>query len=360
MPTWRACSASRPRTSRRWRRSEALRSRCRRRRRCWHGSIRRRSSAPSSTSWPTPLSSRRRADASALCWTPLRTASPSRSATAALACRRRCATPSLSRSGKATATQHAHLAGPAWAWASSSSLPRCVAVPAEATTEQALALVVEDNAEMRHFIVQTLAATYRTVTAVDGQDGLEKALTLRPDVILSDMMMPRMSGEHFVRAVRAQPDLDGVPIIILTARSDEELRARLLSEGAQDYLVKPFATAELRARVGNLITMKRTRDVLQQDLAGQRRGLEDLAREVTARRQEVETANRAKDEFLSHAAHELKTPLAALLGHLELAERYVRRALAHETMDAATVAGTLARVQRFHQRADVPNSRASY
>ena len=226
------------------------------------------------------------------------------------------------------------------------------AVPAEAATEQALALVVEDNAEMSHFIVQTLAAAYRTVTAVDGQDGLEKALTLRPDVILSDMMMPRMSGEHFVRAVRAQPDLDGVPIIILTARSDEELRARLLSEGAQDYLVKPFATAELRARVGNLITMKRTRDVLQQDLAGQRRGLEDLAREVTARRQEAETANRAKDEFLSHAAHELKTPLAALLGHLELAERYVRRALAPQTMDAATVAGTLARVQRFHQRAD--------
>ena len=226
------------------------------------------------------------------------------------------------------------------------------AVPAEAATEQALALVVEDNAEMSHFIVQTLAATYRTVTAVDGQDGLEKALTLRPDVILTDMMMPRMSGDHFVRAVRAQPDLDGVPIIILTARSDEELRARLLSEGAQDYLVKPFATAELRARVGNLITMKRTRDVLQQDLAGQRRDLEDLARELTARRQEADTANRAKDEFLSHAAHELKTPLAALLGHLELAERYVRRALAHETMDAATVAGTLARVQRFHQRAD--------
>src|SRR5437868_6599731 len=157
------------------------------------------------------------------------------------------------------------------------------AVPAEAATEQALALVVEDNAEMRHFIVQTLATTYRTVTAMDGQDGLEKALTLRPDVILTDMLMPRMSGDHFVRAVRAQPDLDGVPIIILTARSDEELRARLLSDGAQDYLVKPFATAELRARVGNLITMKLTRDVLQQDLAGQRRGLEDLAQEVTAR-----------------------------------------------------------------------------
>ena len=85
--------------------------------------------------------------------------------------------------------------------------------------------------------------------AVDGQDGLEKALTLRPDVILSDMMMPRMSGDHFVRAVRAQPDLDGVPIIILTARSDEELPARLLSDTWAPSVVisSPTSAACVRA-----------------------------------------------------------------------------------------------------------------
>jgi signal transduction histidine kinase len=200
--------------------------------------------------------------------------------------------------------------------------------------------------------VETLAPTYRTATARDGREGLETALALHPDLIISDIMMPGMSGEQLVHAVRAHPDLDGVPIVVLTAKADDELRVHLLGAGAQDYLVKPFAAAELRARVSNLITAKRARDVLQQDLRSHVLDLEDLAHQVTARKSEAEAANRAKDQFLSHAAHELKTPLTALLGSLELAERRVQDVVADPGSDTAAVATTLTAIQGLLRRAD--------
>jgi signal transduction histidine kinase len=221
-----------------------------------------------------------------------------------------------------------------------------------AETGSALVLVVEDNPDMRRFIVETLVPTYRTATARDGREGLETALTLRPDLIISDLMMPGMSGEQLVHAVRAHPDLDGVPIVVLTAKADDELRVHLLGAGAQDYLVKPFAAAELRARVSNLTTAKRARDVLQHEIASHVLDLEELAHQVTARKNEAEAANRAKDEFLSHAAHELKTPLTALLGNLQLAELRLQAVMSGTEGATAELATTLAAVQDFHRRAD--------
>jgi signal transduction histidine kinase len=225
-------------------------------------------------------------------------------------------------------------------------------VAATGETGSALVLVVEDNPDMSRFIVETLAPTYRTATARDGREGLETALALRPDLIISDMMMPGMSGEQLVPAIRKHPDLDGVPIVVLTAKADDELRVHLLGSGVQDYLVKPFAAAELRARVSNLITAKRARDVLQQELASHVLDLEELACQVTARKNEAEAANRAKDEFLSHAAHELKTPLTALLGNLQLAEFRLQHILSGTEGATAEVATTLAAVQDFHRRAE--------
>lgn len=125
-------------------------------------------------------------------------------------------------------------------------------------------LVVEDNLDMNNFLVSSLNGRYRVTSALDGQQGLEKALEETPDLILSDIMMPRMSGDRMVEKLRQHPELEDVPIIILSAKADDELRLRLLRQGVQEYLNKPFSVDELLARVGGLLAdWGRSRSKLQ-------------------------------------------------------------------------------------------------
>src|SRR5262249_38715046 len=174
------------------------------------------------------------------------------------------------------------------------------------TGHQRVLIVNEDNPDMNRFLVDCLAPDYQLATAFDGRQGIEKALERRPDLILTDVMMP-MGGDELVRELRGHPELERIPIIVLTAEADDELRIKLLREGAQDFLTKPVTSEELRARVANFVTLKRTRDVLEHALSRQGRDLETLADELA-------TANRAKDEFLAILSHELRTPLTPIVG----------------------------------------------
>ncbi|QRK08849.1 PAS domain S-box protein [Archangium violaceum] len=124
-------------------------------------------------------------------------------------------------------------------------------------------LVVEDNPELNRFLVETLRDEYRVTTAFDGMEGLEKATTLAPDLILTDIMMPRMSGDALVAALRELPALAQVPIIVLSAKADDALRLKLLNGGAQDYVVKPFSAEDVLARVKNLVSLKLARGALE-------------------------------------------------------------------------------------------------
>ena len=137
------------------------------------------------------------------------------------------------------------------------------ALPVGAMVTGPRVLVVEDNVEMNRYVCEALGGRFRVEAAFDGREGFDKVVALRPDLLVTDVMMPDWSGEQLLKAVRARPEFDAMPVLVLTARADDELRVRLLSEGAQDYVMKPFAAAELIARAHNLVAARRAEEALQ-------------------------------------------------------------------------------------------------
>ena len=126
-----------------------------------------------------------------------------------------------------------------------------------------LVLVVEDHPDMNRLVRECLAADFLVEAAFDGDDGLARARALRPDLIVTDVMMPGLGGDELVLAVRGDPDLQAVPIIVLSARADDALRVRLLRDGADDYVYKPFSAEELRARAGALVRARMVEERLE-------------------------------------------------------------------------------------------------
>ncbi|MBE2208585.1 MAG: response regulator [Saprospiraceae bacterium] len=109
---------------------------------------------------------------------------------------------------------------------------------------------------MRVFIRDILADKFRVIEAADGQEGLEKALEHIPDLIVSDVMMPRMDGLELCDALKNDERSSHIPIVLLTAKADLDSRIAGLRRGADDYLAKPFHREELLLRAGNLLLQR--------------------------------------------------------------------------------------------------------
>ncbi len=121
-------------------------------------------------------------------------------------------------------------------------------------------LLADDNADLRAYIARLLSERGYDVDAVgDGDAALQAARASRPDLLLTDVMMPGLDGAGLLRAVRDDPALRDLPVIMLSARAGEEAELEGIGSGADDYLTKPFSARELLARVGANISMARMR-----------------------------------------------------------------------------------------------------
>ncbi|MBA4056845.1 MAG: hypothetical protein C0490_19180, partial [Marivirga sp.] len=133
--------------------------------------------------------------------------------------------------------------------------------------ELPLILVAEDNNDMRSFIRQTLQANFRIVEAEDGMQAWEKTQESIPDLVITDVMMPRMDGTAFCDKLKGTLITSHIPVVMLTAKAGQQSKLDGLQRGADDYLVKPFDVLELKVRVFNLIEQrKKLRELYRQEI----------------------------------------------------------------------------------------------
>jgi signal transduction histidine kinase/ligand-binding sensor domain-containing protein/DNA-binding response OmpR family regulator len=155
------------------------------------------------------------------------------------------------------------------------------------TGKKPFILIIDDNSDVRRFIRSHLDQDYHILEAADGAEGLQKAIEKMPDLIISDVMMPKMDGIELCRQVKTDERTSHIPVILLTARASGESKVEGLETGADDYITKPFDARELLVRVKNLIE--------------QRRKLrERFRREMSLQPREV-TVNSMDEQFLQRA-----------------------------------------------------------
>jgi signal transduction histidine kinase len=175
-------------------------------------------------------------------------------------------------------------------------------------------LVCEDNPDMRRLLAELLAREFRVRLAANGREGLERARAAAPSVVVTDVMMPEMSGTELCRALKGDPATAGIPVVLVTSKAEREMKIQGLELGADDYVTKPFHPRELLARVRALARLRRLQEeaevrsqLLERANAELARALDEL-REAGVRLVQSERLA-AVGELAAGIAHEANNPI---------------------------------------------------
>ncbi|HTA16555.1 MAG TPA: ATP-binding protein, partial [bacterium] len=195
------------------------------------------------------------------------------------------------------------------------AVPQAGAVPAAAPEDDERnllpkVLMAEDNVELTAYVSGLLSSIARVRAVADGQEALREARAWKPDLVLSDVMMPGMDGIALTRALKTDRATAAIPVVLLTALTEQSALLRGWEAGADDYLFKPFHPRELQARVRTLLAM----------VAWRRRS------EAQLQRQEM------LDQFTRIASHDLKAPLRRMASYAGLLLHSSKDILGEESM----------------------------
>jgi len=223
--------------------------------------------------------------------------------------------------------------------------------PPAAETSSATVLVVDDTADMRALIADILRDDYRVLTARDGAEGLEVALRVAPDLIISDVMMPRMDGHEFCRQIKENPSTLQIPFVLVTAKADPAMKIDSLNRGADDYLTKPFDERELKARVRSLLKVRR----LNQDLDKRNRELESAYENLTAVQSQLIQSEKMSSlgQLVAGLAHEINNAINAVyngIKPLSINARRLESLLAADASKAQGRPGNSEEIQKAFQK----------
>ena len=203
-----------------------------------------------------------------------------------------------------------------------------VPAPVSSSPPEHTVLLIEDNADMRSFIAFQLQDEFELIQARDGIEGVELAIQHRPDLIISDVMMPGKDGYQVCREIKSAPHTKHIPVILLTAKAELSEKISGLEYGADDYLTKPFNAQELKAKIRSLIQLRRLEREIQHRSEELERTLKMLGETQSQLVHSEKMA--ALGLLVAGIAHEVNNPVSFAKGSLSNLRRYllqVRQAL---------------------------------
>ncbi|WP_051957606.1 ATP-binding protein [Altibacter lentus] len=194
----------------------------------------------------------------------------------------------------------------------------------EINADLPLILIVEDNPDLRHYIATQMEDDFTIIMAKDGQEGFSKAEVEIPDLIISDVMMPKMNGYELCKKLKTDLKTSHIPVILLTAKAEQSDKLEGLETGADDYLTKPFDGRELKIRAENLIQQ---REILRHKFSGE---LKIRPSQVTLSSMDERFMNQVITAIEDHMSNEFYT-VEDLASHVGFSRSQLNRKLKNLT-----------------------------